>query len=336
MRGRGSLVVLAAVFVGMVILLLAQNSQPAPSATTNVGESDATETVSSDPTRLFPGLTTRDVQSLIVTEPNTEAPLRFERMDDDRWLVTLPDGRTDTVQANAENYVNNIIARNFTGTVPGVEGDEFANFGLTEADASIIFDITLRDSTTQRLIVGRRTSDDQLYARVMGRDTVYIIPSATADPAPTRVAEQATLIYTEWGVDDIFAIRLQDPQQGQTFVIGRSTNDDWADVDGRPLDQSVATAIARTVASMGYIRTVTIDNTTVLSDFGLSLEETQIFIQIILRDGSGHVIAVGNRTPTGDSYYALVDERDSIYLIPRDPDPVAFLAYYLGEANQDE
>lgn len=335
MRGRGSLLVLAVVFVGMVILLLTQNSQPSPSTQNTGSTSDDSETVANDPTRLFPGLATDDVQSLVVTEPNTEEPLSFERMDDDRWLVTLPDGTTDTVQANAEAYVNNIIARNFTGTVPGVEPDEYANFGLTEQDASIIFAITLRDNTVLRLIVGRNTGDNRLYARIEGRETVYLIPPATTGPEPTRAVDLATPFYTEWDVDDIFAIRLQNPQLGHTFVIGRGENDSWADADGRPIDQNVANAIARTVATMGYSRNIPIDDDITLSDFGLSLDETGLFIEIILRDGAGHVIAVGNRNPTNDSYYALVDEHEFIYLIPRDPDPIAFLTYYLNEANPD-
>ncbi len=336
MRGRGSLLILAAVFIGMVMLLLTQNSQPAPSPQTSGSTSGDSETVTNDPTRLFPGLTTNDVQSLIVSEPNTDEPLRFERMDDDRWLVTLPDGTTDTVQANAEAYVNNIITRSFTGTVPGVEPDEYTNFGLTEPDASIIFAITLRDETTRRLLVGRSTGDNRLYARVEGRDTVYLISPATIDPEPTRAVDLATPFYTAWDVDDIFAIRLQNPQLGHTFVIGRGDNDLWADANGRPIDQTVANAIARTVATMGYSRSIAIDEAITLSDFGLSLDETSLFIEIILRDGTGHVIAVGNRNPTSDSYYALVDEHEFIYLIPRDPDPIAFLTYYLNEANPDD
>jgi hypothetical protein len=42
-------------------------------------------------------------------------------------------------------------------------------------------------------------------------------------------------------------------------------------------------------------------------------------IEIVLNSGVSHAVAVGFRTPTQDSYYALIDTRPQLYLLERAP-----------------
>ena len=89
---------------------------------------------------------------------------------------------------------------------------------------------------------------------------------------------------------------------------------------------AAASAIARTFALLPYGRSINIVADTDLSAYGFT-ETPHLLFQIILVDGGGHVIAVGGLTPDGSAYYALVDERDEIFLLERGP--VDFLDGYI-------
>ena len=97
------------------------------------------------------------------------------------------------------------------------------------------------------------------------------------------------------------------------------------------LNQNVLIAIVRTVLELSYTNTVGIDSDTQLAEYGLTESRAQLFIQILLSTGEGHFIVVGAATPRRTAYYALVDDRDQIFLVGNSPDPVGFLLHYLNE-----
>jgi hypothetical protein len=83
------------------------------------------------------------------------------------------------------------------------------------------------------------------------------------------------------------------------------------------LDTAQAEAVARTMVLLPY-NDVLLEAPTEASlpDFGFTPEGV-LSIEILLTDGGAHAVAVGFRTPTEDTYYALVDDRPDLYLLER-------------------
>lgn len=154
------------------------------------------------------------------------------------------------------------------------------------------------------------------------------MPTATTTPAVSPVPTGMLLrIFPELAVTDIQAIRLEDPANNLSFTISRGPNGAWtAPEQAGTLDTSAASAIARTFVLLPYARSINITSDTDFNayDFGTT---PRLLFQLILSDRTGHAVAIGGLTPDGTAYYALVDERDEIYLIERGP--VDFLNGYI-------
>jgi hypothetical protein len=153
-------------------------------------------------------------------------------------------------------------------------------------------------------------------------------PTVTVSPALSPVPTGTLLrVFPDLAVRDMQAIRLQDTVNDRSFTLSRAADGTWTapEADGT-LDTEAASAIARTFALLPYARSINIVSDTDLSAYGFS-ETPRLLFQIVLTDGSGHVIAVGDLTADGSAYFGLVDERDEIYLLERGP--VDFLSGYI-------
>ncbi len=116
---------------------------------------------------------------------------------------------------------------------------------------------------------------------------------------------------------DIQAIRLRDPQTEQSFVISRDTSGNWTAPNNEgSLDTVAASNIAKTVVLMPYTQSIKLTDITNLEQYGFQPNGI-LSIEIVLTDGSGHVIAAGGLTPDGYQYYVLVDEQPGLFLIER-------------------
>ncbi len=137
-------------------------------------------------------------------------------------------------------------------------------------------------------------------------------------------------IYPDLAVEDIVAIRLEDPILRSFVTLQRDEDDVWViQGDNRPVEQAYAESIAQTVTLLPYSYVIDGIEPSEYPDYGLSQRDALLFVQIILHDGTGHIVAIGNQTPTRDGYYALVDDNPQLYIINRDPDPIAYLLVYL-------
>jgi hypothetical protein len=151
-----------------------------------------------------------------------------------------------------------------------------------------------------------------------------LAPTPLATTVPTPFLER---VFPELAVLDIQAIRLEDPNDGRVFTINRAANGEWTAPDSEGvLDAESATLIARTIALLPYQRTLGTTDDTDLAQFGFD-PNGQLFIQVLRTDGSANIIAIGGLTPSQVAYYALVDEREGLYLI--ESGPIRFLLDFL-------
>lgn len=125
-------------------------------------------------------------------------------------------------------------------------------------------------------------------------------------------------VYPDLFLQDVQAVNLQNPLSGETFTINRAADGTWT-APGREgtLDQAVAQAIARTIVLLPYTQTLPEPTADQLDDYGLVANSGTLIIGAILTDGTPLGVAVGGLTPTGTSYFALVDDRPEVYILER-------------------
>jgi hypothetical protein len=149
-------------------------------------------------------------------------------------------------------------------------------------------------------------------------------PPPTPTSAPTETAVPAlptgTLlrVFPDMAVLDIQAVRLENPNSDETFTINRDADGNWASPDDDQFDPDTASDIARTLVLLPYGRSINVISTTNLEDYGFN-PNGQFFISIIMKNGEGHVLAIGKLSESEPIYYMLLDERDEIFEVERGP-----------------
>lgn len=131
---------------------------------------------------------------------------------------------------------------------------------------------------------------------------------------------RSNAVFPEVKVLDLLTINLRDPNFDLTFTLSRVADGTWTAPDAAgSLDTAIATQIAQTVVLLPFERSFPIDNAADLTQYGFN-PNGALFVEFVLTDGTQHVLAVGGLLPERDQgYYALVDDRPDIYIIPRGP-----------------
>ncbi len=88
----------------------------------------------------------------------------------------------------------------------------------------------------------------------------------------------------------------------------------WKEKDDseRPIDQDNVSAIIALVSNINASKVVT-DSTSDLASFGL--DNPKPSVEVTLEDGSKVTLKVGGAVPTGEGYYALVNNDNKVYLV---------------------
>jgi hypothetical protein len=158
-----------------------------------------------------------------------------------------------------------------------------------------------------------------LIITVLQNEQIVFSPGAPT-PFPTGVYRR---VFPEMAVLDIQAIRLENPVSGVTFTISRASDGTWtAPESEQTLDTDVATMIAQTMVLLPYEGTVTLTEDSELVTYGFQTQP-RLLVQVLMSNGDAHIVAVGEVTPSQAAFYALVDERDEVYLL--DGRAVAYL-----------
>ncbi|MEQ8677610.1 MAG: DUF4340 domain-containing protein [Aggregatilineales bacterium] len=125
-------------------------------------------------------------------------------------------------------------------------------------------------------------------------------------------------VFPEMAVLDIQAIRLQNPASGQTLSLARDDFGNWESFEySEALDQNLATTIARSVVLLPYTRTINLSEDTDIAQYGFDSPQFLLSVQMV--NGESHVVLVGDPLQTGPEFYALVDDREQLYVIQRSP-----------------
>lgn len=157
-------------------------------------------------------------------------------------------------------------------------------------------------------------------------------PRQIAQPtvSPTIDPRLTNRIFSGWSASDIQALRLDDTTSDLDLLLNR-TETGWETGDSTiAIDQTIAEAIAQTLAILPYEAVIANVSTDEYVNYGLENDRIWLQIQVILQSGSGHVIGIGGRVPTdGGGWYAVVDNFPEVYILNKGA--VDFLAIYLQE-----
>jgi hypothetical protein len=141
----------------------------------------------------------------------------------------------------------------------------------------------------------------------------------TTAPGTQPTTRPAPQVFPDVTVQAIRAIRLEDPNNGQSLTLINEEGE-W-NAPERPtasVDQDRARLIARTLEVLPYERTFNVEDGADLTQYGFLPEGSLFFIQLVLVDGTEHFVLIGNPVETGPpAFYALVDDRPIMYIVPR-------------------
>lgn len=145
----------------------------------------------------------------------------------------------------------------------------------------------------------------------------------TVPPQPTPILER---VFPELELSRITAIRMIVPDTGRELIIARNEGGEWVApaLDGT-FDQEAAVLIGRTMVLLPYRRSFDIDETTNLAQYGFD-PNGGIWLQLFTIDEEEHTVAIGDPSFDSPTFYALVDDRPTLYLIERPP--IDFLLQY--------
>lgn len=121
-------------------------------------------------------------------------------------------------------------------------------------------------------------------------------------------------VFPDMDENAIAALRLTEPASGLSLTMVRSETG-WATGAGDRMTQEAA-LIARTIAGLPYQQVLAEPVRAMLPSYGLDAGST-LRAEMVMQDGSSHVVLAGDLAPTGMTYYGLADERPGMLLLLR-------------------
>ncbi len=131
---------------------------------------------------------------------------------------------------------------------------------------------------------------------------------------------ETLLVFPNLTLENLQAVRLNDIREGREIILVKYPDNSWGlpNTESGQYDPTFAQNVPRTIILLPYQRII--ENPSELEWTNYGLIPTPLFqIEFFTLEGESHVVAVGNRAPSNAVYYALVDEREDVYLIDRAP-----------------
>lgn len=117
--------------------------------------------------------------------------------------------------------------------------------------------------------------------------------------------------------DDIQAVRIGVPGSEESFTVARGSNGVWtAPGYTGEFEPAQGESIAVTVSLIPYYRKLENAARNDLTGYGYT-PLGSLLIQVVLRNGTQHAIAVGGLSPSGDTYYVILDTQPDVYVVER-------------------
>lgn len=169
--------------------------------------------------------------------------------------------------------------------------------------------------------------------RDMPQASVPPANGATVDPLQA-LRTNPNRIFTDFESNAIQALSILDPYTGATFSVVHTSDEQWESPEfGQVVTSEIIQQLTFSVAVLPFLQTLEQIPSENYPEFGLTQADAYLVISIILRNGVQHGIVIGDVTADGLGHYALVDERDTLYVL--DARPIAFIVQILRTVYGD-
>jgi hypothetical protein len=126
------------------------------------------------------------------------------------------------------------------------------------------------------------------------------------------------LVFPDLAAIELSVINLYDPTTGLAITLSRGDDGRWIEEGSNTeFDPAYVNQLAQTIVMLAYDHVLPLGPDDDLAVYGFA-PAGQLFVEFIEADGTQHAVAFGNLLPDRDAgYYALVDDRPQLYVIPR-------------------
>lgn len=126
------------------------------------------------------------------------------------------------------------------------------------------------------------------------------------------------LVFPDLAAIELAVINLYDPTTGVTMTLSRDDDGRWIEEGSNTeFDPAYVNQLAQTIVRLAYNQVVSLEADADLAAYGFA-PAGQLFVEFIEADGTHHAVAFGELLPDREAgYYALVDDRPELYVIPR-------------------
>lgn len=137
-------------------------------------------------------------------------------------------------------------------------------------------------------------------------------------PEPPFAKEDEQPIFPDMAAVELVSMNIFDAINGAAMTITRDSNGVWFQEEtGEAFDAREASLMAETLVMLSYRDVIPLEPDSPLEPYGFD-PSAQFFIEFLEADGTPHAVALGDVLPDRTKgYYALVDDRPAIYVIPR-------------------
>jgi hypothetical protein len=151
-------------------------------------------------------------------------------------------------------------------------------------------------------------------------------------PINNTVQLEYGLIFPDIEAKNVAVINILDPVLNSQVSVAQSSEGIWQVIseDNRPSDQEYANSLAITLEMIPFSTRLEVSNRNQYETFGLNEQDALIVVSAIMRDESLHTFMVGNPVSTDSTtrgFYTIVDDKESVYIVP--PEPILYLIQYL-------
>lgn len=177
MNNRTTIFLLIGAFLlllGIGIIQTMRDMPQAATAPTLTGTEDPLKALRENPNRVFTDFESDAIQAFSILDPYTGATFSLVKTSNNQW--ESPEFGTGIVSSVAEQLVFAAAVLPYLQIVEAAPPENYADFGLTQADAYVLISIVLKNGIQHGVVVGDVTSDKLgHYGLIDDRTALYVL-----------------------------------------------------------------------------------------------------------------------------------------------------------------
>lgn len=177
MNNRTTIYLLIGAFLlllGIGIFQTMRDMPQAAAASTVISTDDPLRELRENPNRIFMDFESEAIQAFSILDPYTGATFTLVNTSNNQW--ESPEFGAGISPDVAQQLAFAIAVMPYLQKLDAVAPENYADFGLTQADAYLLISIVLKSGAQHGIVIGDVTSDNMgHYGLVDDRDSLYVL-----------------------------------------------------------------------------------------------------------------------------------------------------------------